>query len=339
MPTILTADLTAALATAIAGPRPTSLPSPSQGVWYLGPIPLRAYALCILAGVAVAVWWTDKRYRARGGGAEQVLDVALLSVPIGILGARAYHVITSPDAYFGPGGDPVRIVQIWNGGLGIWGGVAAGLAAAAWLLHHRRLRPAPLFDAAAPALLVAQAIGRVGNWFNQELFGGPTTLPWGLQIDAAHRPKGYAPDTLFHPTFLYEALWNLAGAAALVALDRRLRARGGASGGRVLWAYLVVYTLGRVWIEGLRVDEARIVLGVRLNVWTSILVMVVGVIGFLVTSRRGPSDQIRRTAQNAPAPGAQDPATPAPGAQDASHDTTDSGEDDSGEDPVTTLPT
>ena len=271
---------------------PASIPSPSRNAWHLGPFSLRAYALCILAGVFIAVWWTSRRYRARGGSEDTVLDVAVLSVPVGILGARLYHVITSPGAYFGPGGDPVRIVQIWRGGLGIWGGVAAGLAAAAWLMHRRGLRLAPLTDAVAPALLVAQAVGRVGNWFNQELFGAPTTLPWGLEIDDAHLPDGCAPGTLFHPTFLYEALWNLAGAALLVLLERRLRRRDGTTGGRLIWAYLMVYTAGRAWIEHLRVDEAAIVLGLRLNEWTAMIVFLVGLVGFVAAGRRGADDAI-----------------------------------------------
>ena len=284
---------------------PASIPSPSRSTWHLGPLSLRAYALCILAGVFIAVWWTSRRYRARGGSEDTVLDVAMLSVPVGILGARLYHVITSPGAYFGPGGDPVRIVQIWRGGLGIWGGVAAGLAAAAWLMHRRGLRLAPLTDAVAPALLVAQAVGRVGNWFNQELFGAPTTLPWGLEIDDAHLPDGCAPGTLFHPTFLYEALWNLAGAALLVLLERRLRRRDGTTGGRLIWAYLMVYTVGRAWIEYLRVDEAAVVLGLRLNEWTAMIVFLVGLVGFVAASRRGADDAIaRRGPESGPEPDA-----------------------------------
>ena len=284
---------------------PASIPSPSRNAWHLGPFSLRAYALCILAGVFIAVWWTSRRYRARGGDGDTVLDVAVLSVPVGILGARLYHVITSPDAYFGPGGDPVRIVQIWRGGLGIWGGVAAGLAAAAWLMRRRGLRLAPLTDAVAPALLVAQAVGRVGNWFNQELFGAPTALPWGLEIDDAHLPAGCAPGTLFHPTFLYEALWNLAGAALLVLLERRLRRRDGTTGGRLIWAYLMVYTVGRAWIEYLRVDEAAVVLGLRLNEWTAMIVFLVGLVGFVAASRRGADDAIaRRGPESGPEPDA-----------------------------------
>ena len=275
---------------------PAGIPSPSSGVWYIGPIPVRAYALCILTGVFVAVWWSDRRYRARGGRPEVVLDVAIVAVPAGIVGARLYHVLSSPDDYFGPNGDLSRIPQTWLGGLGIWGGIAGGVLAGVLLLRHRGLRIAPLADAVAPALLVAQAIGRLGNWFNQELYGAPTTLPWGLQIDDAHLPAGsaYPPGTLFHPTFLYEALWNLVGAALLVWIGRRMRARSGVTGGRLLWAYLMIYTAGRVWIEMLRIDEAETVLGLRLNVWTSIVIFLVGAIGLALVSRRTLSDAIER---------------------------------------------
>ena len=293
MPTLLTMPFTAALTAGI--------PSPSSAVWYLGPIPVRAYALCILTGVFVAVWWSDRRYRARGGRPELVLDVAIVAVPAGIVGARLYHVVTSPDDYFGPNGDLARIPQTWQGGLGIWGGIAGGVLAGVLLLRHRGLRVAPLADAVAPTLLVAQAIGRLGNWFNQELYGSPTTLPWGLRIDDAHLPAGstYPPGTLFHPTFLYEALWNLAGAALLVWIGRRMLARSGVTGGRLLWVYLMVYTAGRVWIEMLRIDEAETVLGLRLNVWTSIVIFLVGALGLALTSRRPLSDAIDRPGRGA----------------------------------------
>ena len=277
---------------AVSGHLAASIPSPSQSVWHLGPLPIRAYALCILAGVIVAVWWADKRYRAAGGPRDVALDAALLGVPVGIVGARLYHVVSSPQDYFGADGDPIRILQIWHGGLGIWGGVPLGLAAATWLVRRQGLRFTTLADAVAPTILVAQAIGRFGNYFNQELFGGPTTLPWGLEIDDAHLPAGYASGTLFHPTFLYEALWNLAGAAFLVWLGRHLRKGGAPTGGRVMWAYLMVYTAGRVWIELLRIDEANVVAGLRLNVWTSILVFLAGLVGYLLTTRRGPDDAI-----------------------------------------------
>ena len=283
-------------AMSVTAAMPAGIPSPSSGVWYIGPIPVRAYALCILTGVFVAVWWSDRRYRARGGRPEVVLDVAIVAVPAGIVGARLYHVLSSPDDYFGPNGDLSRIPQTWLGGLGIWGGIAGGVLAGVLLLRHRGLRIAPLADAVAPALLVAQAIGRLGNWFNQELYGAPTTLPWGLQIDDAHLPAGsaYPPGTLFHPTFLYEALWNLVGAALLVWIGRRMRARSGVTGGRLMWAYLMIFTAGRVWIEMLRIDEAETVLGLRLNVWTSIVIFLVGAIGLALVSRRTLSDAIER---------------------------------------------
>ena len=293
MPTMPTMPFTAAL--------PAGIPSPSSAVWYLGPIPIRAYALCILTGVFVAVWWSNRRYRARGGRRDLVLDVAIVAVPAGIVGARLYHVVSSPDDYFGPNGDLARIPQTWQGGLGIWGGIAGGVLAGVLLLRHRGLRVAPLADAVAPTLLVAQAIGRLGNWFNQELYGAPTTLPWGLRIDDAHLPAGstYPPGTLFHPTFLYEALWNLAGAVLLVWIGRRMLARSGVTGGRLLWVYLMVYTAGRVWIEMLRIDEAEMILGLRLNVWTSIVIFLVGAIGLALTSRRPLSDAIDRPGRGA----------------------------------------
>ena len=293
MSTMLPMPVTAAL--------PAGIPSPSSAVWYLGPIPVRAYALCILAGVFVAVWWSDRRYRARGGRPDLVLDVAIVAVPAGIVGARLYHVVSSPDDYFGPNGDLSRIPQTWQGGLGIWGGIAGGVLAGILLLRHRGLRVAPLADAVAPTLLVAQAIGRLGNWFNQELYGAPTTLPWGLRIDDAHLPAGstYPPGTLFHPTFLYEALWNLAGAVLLVWIGRRMVARRGVTGGRLMWIYLMVYTAGRVWIEMLRIDEAETVLGLRLNVWTSIVIFLVGAIGLALASRRPLSDAIDRPGRGA----------------------------------------
>lgn len=261
-----------------------AIPSPSRGVWHLGPFPIRAYALAILAGIAAAVWITQRRWKERGGGPDEVWEITFWAVPFGIVGGRIYHVITSPDAYFGAGGDPWKAFAIWEGGLGIWGAVALG-AVGAWIGCRREgVRLTVYADALAPGLLVAQAIGRLGNWFNQELFGRATTLPWGLRIDDAHLPPGYESGTLFHPTFLYELLWNLAGAAVLVWIDRRRRL----GHGRVFWLYLVVYTLGRGWIELLRIDDAHHVLGLRLNVWTALVVCLAGVIGFVLVGRRHP---------------------------------------------------
>ena len=270
----------------------SGIPSPSTGVWYLGPIPLRAYGIVIAVGMIVGVWWTARRYRARGGDPDVLYDVAMWAIPIGIIGARLYHVITSPEAYFGPGGDPWLIPQIWRGGLGIWGGVGAGALGAFLAVKRAGVRFGPIADSLAPALLVAQAIGRWGNWFNQELFGGPTTLPWGLQIDAAHLPAGYAPGTLFHPAFLYECLWNLAAAALIVWLDRRRRF----AAGQVFGLYLMAYTLGRAWIEMLRIDDAHTFGGLRLNVWTSLLVFAVGAALFVIAGRLGRSSRVEARA-------------------------------------------
>jgi prolipoprotein diacylglyceryl transferase len=247
---------------------------------------VRAYALAILAGIAAALWLTTRRWIARGGGDDTVLEIAFWAVPFGIVGGRIYHVISSPDAYFGPDGEPIRALYIWEGGLGIWGAIAFG-AVGAWIGCRRQgVRLAPFADALAPGLLVAQAIGRLGNWFNQELFGGPTTLPWGLEIDRSSPtfPAGYDAGTLFHPTFLYEMLWNLAGAALLIWLDRRLRL----GHGRVFWLYVLYYTVGRLWIEMLRIDPAEQVLGLRLNVWTSLIVGLTALIFFVVLGRRHP---------------------------------------------------
>jgi len=267
-----------------AGAVLASIPSPPQNVWHLGPFPLRAYALAILAGIVAAVLIAQKRWKDRGGDPDTILEISFWAVPFGIVGGRIYHLITSPDAYFGRGGHPWRAFAIWEGGLGIWGAIALG-GLGAWIGCRRAgVRLAPFADAVAPGLFVAQAMGRLGNWFNQELFGGPTTLPWGLRIDDAHLPAGYPPGTLFHPTFLYEILWNLAGAAVLVWLDRRLRL----GYGRVFWLYVMIYTAGRFWIEHLRIDEAHHFLGMRLNDWTSIVVFVGALVAFVLVGRRHP---------------------------------------------------
>jgi prolipoprotein diacylglyceryl transferase len=268
---------------------PASIPSPPESwkvLLEVGPFKLHTYAVCILLGIVVSLWMAARRFTARGGDADTVLEIGFWAVPFGILGGRIYHVLSSPDAYFGPDGNPAKVIAIWEGGLGIWGAIALG-AVGAWIGCRRSgVRFATFADSAAPALLVAQAIGRLGNWFNQEVFGGPTTLPWGLEIDPASPmfPEGMPVDALFHPTFLYEILWNLAGAALLIWLDRRYRL----GHGRVFWAYVVLYTLGRVWIEALRIDPAETIAGVRLNVWTSIIVGLGALVAFVVVGRRHP---------------------------------------------------
>lgn len=263
---------------------PFSIPSPSEGVWHLGPLPVRAYALCIIAGIVVAVWLGERRWVARGGRPGDVTEIATWMVPFGIIGGRLYHVVTSPDAYFGEGGQPLHALYIWNGGLGIWGAIALG-GVGAWIGCRRRGIPLPAFaDALAPGIVLAQAVGRLGNYFNQELFGRPTDLPWGLEIDPAHRPAGLADQATYHPTFLYELLWNVGVAVLVIWADRRFRL----GHGRAFALYVAAYTVGRGWVEWLRIDPAHKVLGLRLNDWTSLVVLAGAVTYFVVSARLRP---------------------------------------------------
>ncbi len=272
-----------------------AIPSPDRGVWMLGPIPIRAYALCIIAGIVVAVLWGERRFVARGGPAGTVTDVAVYAVPFGLVGGRLYHVATDWQSYFGPGRNPVEALYIWQGGLGIWGAVALG-AVGAWIGCRRHGVPLPFFgDAVAPGIVVAQAIGRLGNWFNQELYGPPTTLPWGLEIYERVDPATGLPDLIggvavsdvpiavVHPTFLYELLWNLGVAALVVWADRRFRL----GHGRAFALYVAGYTAGRFWIELLRTDSATLVFGgIRINVVVSVVVFV-GAVLYIALAKRG----------------------------------------------------
>jgi len=278
-----------------------SIPSPSTAVWYLGPIPLRAYALCIIAGIIVACIVTDRRMRSRGTAPWTVLDIAMWAVPFGIVGARIYHVITSPENYFGHGWDGVvNALRIWEGGLGIWGGVAGG-ALGAWIACKQiGLSFTFVADCIAIGLPLAQAIGRLGNWFNNELHGGPTNLPWGLKVHQMSTgapgdpPLGQAmPGTdgkplllegAYHPTFLYELLWNLGVAGLVYWLDKKYKF----GKGRAFALYVMAYTAGRAWIEAMRTDEAQIIGGLRLNVWVSIIVFL-GAVAYFVL-RKGPQE-------------------------------------------------
>jgi prolipoprotein diacylglyceryl transferase len=262
------------------------IPSPSQGTWELGPVPIRGYALCIIAGIVVAIWMGERRWVARGGRSGEISDLAVWAVPFGVIGGRLYHVLTDYDLYFGEGRSAWEALYIWQGGLGVWGAIAMGALGVVIGAKVKGIRILPVMDAMAPGVLVAQALGRWGNWFNQELFGGPTDLPWGLEIDAAHRPTGYLDNATFHPTFLYESLWALAGAAVLIWADRRFRL----GHGRVVALYVMIYTLGRGWIEMLRIDDVQLndVLGLRLNVWTSIVLFVAAGVYFVVSARRHP---------------------------------------------------
>jgi prolipoprotein diacylglyceryl transferase len=276
-----------------------TIPSPTQGVWHLGPIPIRAYALFILLGIVAACAITEWRLRQRGAPKWLVLDVALWAVPFGLIGGRLYHVITDAQQYFGAGKNPVRAFYIWEGGLGIWGAVALG-GVGAWIACRRMGIPLTFFaDALAPGLPVAQAIGRLGNWFNNELYGSPTSLPWGLKVYewdlAAGRPRTdpvtgeplLVEGGPFHPTFLYELLWNLGVAALVFFVDRRWKL----GRGRAFALYVAGYTLGRFWIEALRIDPANHFLGLRINNWVSLLVLAGAVVYLLRV--RGPQQHMR----------------------------------------------
>jgi prolipoprotein diacylglyceryl transferase len=286
-----------------------SIPSPDQGVWYLGPFPLRAYALAIILGIVVAVWLGDKRWVARGGRPGQVADIAIWAVPFGLVGGRIYHVLTDYELYFGEGRNPVTALYVWQGGLGIWGAIGFG-ALGAWIgARQAGVKFLPLIDALAPGVAIAQAIGRWGNYFNQELFGRPTTLPWALEIDPAHRPEGYADVETFHPTFLYEFVWNLGVAGLVIWADRRFRL----GYGRAFALYVMGYTAGRAWIEALRIDTVQMsdVLGLRLNVWTSVVLFLAAAAYFVWSARRHPGreeDVLEDEADGTPEDGAEKPA-------------------------------
>src|ERR687897_1516559 len=261
-----------------------SIPSPSTGVWDAFGLPVRAYALCIIAGIIVAMIIANRRWRARGGSGESMEMVAVVAVPCGIVGARLYHVITDYQLYFGAGRIPVDALKIWQGGLGVWGAIALAVLGGYLVARRRKIVFPALLDAVAPAIVVAQAIGRLGNWFNQELFGRPTSLPWALEIDPAFRPLGYAQYPTFHPTFLYEMVWNLLVALALVLLDRKYRL----GHGKVFALYVIFYTLGRFWIEALRIDQVNEIGGFRLNNYTSLIVFLAALGWFLWLGKNRP---------------------------------------------------
>ena len=261
-----------------------SIPSPSTGVIYLGPLPLRAYSLFIILGIFVAIWLGNKRWIAKGGKPGQVSDVALFAVPFGIIGGRIYHVATDWEKYFGSGQNWIDALKIWNGGLGIWGAILFG-GVGAWIgCKYYKIYLPPFADAIAPGIIFAQAIGRVGNYFNQELFGRPTDLAWGLEIAEKFRPQGFESFATFHPTFLYEIIWNVLIGFGLIYLDRKYKI----GHGRLFALYVSLYSLGRLFIENLRIDEARLILGFRFNVFTSLVVIVGGLIYFVISNRSKP---------------------------------------------------
>ena len=264
------------------------IPSPSVSSFSVGPLTIHFYALCIIAGIAAAIWIGRKRYANLGGNPDDVSEVAIWAVPFGIIGGRIYHVVTSPSQYFGSNGNPIDALRIWEGGLGIWGAISLG-AVGAYLYfktHKTSLNFRQLLDSLAPGVIVAQAIGRIGNYFNQEVFGKPTELPWGLEIDSVNRPNGFESYSTFHPTFLYELLWCLVIAVLLIKLPGFLK-KITARQGDVFALYVFGYTAGRVWIETLRIDEANLILGLRLNIWVSLIVLITASAYLIASKRRG----------------------------------------------------
>jgi prolipoprotein diacylglyceryl transferase len=262
-----------------------SIPSPSTGFFEVGPLTVHMYGLMLLLAISVCIVVTGLRWTKRpgpeGGDWDLLLRIAVWAVGAGIVGARLYHVVTSWSEVPEPKWQGV--FEVWRGGLGVWGGIALGTIVAVIITRRAGKSATALMDAAAPGLLLAHGIGRFGNWWNQELFGKPTDLPWGLDIDLANRPDNYLSDATFHPTFLYEALWNLLGAGMLLLAERRFRIRPGG----VFALYVAIYCFGRFWIEMLRVDPAHELAGVRVNVWVSAVGFVLAVIAFVLIQRRG----------------------------------------------------
>lgn len=267
-------------------------PPPEFSKFSIGPLTIHAYAICIMIGIVSAMWIAARRWRAKGGPEDVVWDICIWAIPFGIIGGRLYHVlVTDPEYYFGLGGQSAHwaeIPQIWAGGLGIMGAISLG-SLGAWIACRRAgVRLSAFLDAAVPGVLLAQAFGRWGNWFNQELFGAPTTLPWGLEIDANsyNFPPGLPAGTLFQPTFLYESLWNVLGVFLLLALDRKFKLRRGA----MFWAYITWYGIGRTIMETMRIDAADTItilgIGLRVHMWLAIAMIIMGIIGILFVLTR-----------------------------------------------------
>jgi prolipoprotein diacylglyceryl transferase len=256
-----------------------SIPSPSRGEIDLGPLELHAYGVMLLLGILAAVWLTGIRWTRRGGDWDLVFRVAMWGVAGGIVGARLYHLATSwsevPEEWWGP-------FAIWRGGLGVWGGIAGGVLAGAVVVRRSGQSVFRFMDVAAPGLLLAQAIGRWGNYFNQELYGKPTDLPWALEIAPENRPDDYLTEPTFHPTFLYESLWNVLGVAGLLLVDRRFRIRPPG----LFALYVAWYTAFRTFEELLRIDPSHELFGLRLNFYVSIALFVLAVLAFIWSQRR-----------------------------------------------------
>jgi prolipoprotein diacylglyceryl transferase len=266
-----------------------SIPSPDVSSFELGPIRVHFYALFILIGIALAIWIGSRRFKQRGGQAGMILDIALWAVPFGIIGGRIFHVLTHWDFYFYPGADLSKVFAVWEGGLAIFGALLLGSVGAFIGARTAGIKFLAFADAIAPGVLVAQAIGRIGNYFNNELFGLPTTLPWGLEISTANPayPAGLPAGVLFHPTFLYELIWNLMGFAVLIWLDRKFKLRWG----QMFAAYLITYSIGRAFIESIRIDPSEIFFGLRTNVWSAIFGIAIGVALFVWSRRKNKQEE------------------------------------------------
>lgn len=267
-----------------------AIPSPDVSYIELGPLRIYFYALIILSGIILSLILTESRLRARGAEQGTALDISLWAIPFGILGGRIFHVVTHPNDYFYEGADLLSVVRIWEGGLAIYGALIFG-SLGAWVgARASGIKFFSYLDAVAPGVLLAQAVGRWGNYFNNELFGIPTDLPWGLEIPASNAayPSGLPDGVLFHPTFLYESIWSLAGVALLLAADRRFNLRWG----KMMGLYLIYYSLGRVWIEAIRIDPSEIVLGFRINIWSAIAGIAIGLAIVLLQSRRHPGIEV-----------------------------------------------
>ncbi len=276
----------------------TSIPSPSIQYFDLGPLRIHIYALCILLGIGLATWITDARLSKRGAERGVVLDIILWAVPLGIIGARFYHVFTHPADYFYEGADLMKVFYIWEGGNAIFGSLLGG-AVGAWIgCKQTGIRFWSFADALAPAMLIAQATGRLGNYFNHELFGQPTTLPWGLEIESTNPafPAGLPEGTLFHPMFLYEILWNLLGAFVIIVLERKLYLRWGKAFG----VYLIWYGIGRSVFETYRLDPSETFFSIRTNVWAALLAIVVGVLIIFIQNRRHPGKELSVYVEGGP---------------------------------------
>ncbi len=276
-----------------------SIPSPSSGEIEIGPLTLHAYGFMLLLGITAAVILTGIRWTRRGGDWDLVLRAAMWGVVGGIIGARLYHVITSWSEVDVPKWQGV--FEIWEGGLGIWGAVAGGAIAAAIVVHRSGESVWAFFDAGAPGVLLAQAIGRWGNWFNQELFGKPTDLPWGLEIDTINASQaGFLGDNLFHPLFLYESIWCLVGVGVLLLVDRRFTIKPPG----IFCLYVAWYTAGRLGFEFLRVDHAHELFGIRLNAFVAATLLILSIVGLIWSQRRSgePKHPRRRKKDTAPKP-------------------------------------